>query len=48
MGVHSRDIVDVNFNIGGKRVRMMIEREQVRALIDALRSLEQTVAGDGD
>lgn len=35
-----RDVVDINFNIGGKRVSLMAERQQAREFVDLLNSVE--------
>jgi hypothetical protein len=41
----ARDVVDVNLSVGGQTVRMQSEREQVRALVTALRGLQGGIAG---
>lgn len=37
-----RDIVDVNLNVGGRKISLMGERAQVRTLVDSLKGLEVT------
>jgi hypothetical protein len=37
-----REVVDVNLNVGSRRVSLMGEREQVRELVSALKGLEVT------
>jgi len=39
-GSSYRDVVDVNFNIGGQRISLMGERTQVRRLVSTLKNLE--------
>lgn len=42
---NSRDVVDLNFNIGGQSIQLQGRRDQVSALTRATRSLQSTLIG---